>query len=263
MAYAYSGAGALDYFSCRYGASRLVFRGPHRALEQPFVAFLGGAETYGKLVEDPFPALVERQAGVACVNFGLVNAGVDAFLKDPALPDLARGARAVVVQVMGAQNLTNGFYSVHPRRNDRFVAATARLQALFPKVELTDVHFTRHLVCRLHDTSPRDFAAVVAELKAVWVARMAQLLEAFDCPRLLLWLGPAPPPASATPDLRAEPLLVDAAMLARLRPLVQEVVRVDALRHGVLSSSLGPPMPAPAAHAAIAAAVARGMEPWL
>lgn len=27
---------------CRYGASRLLVRGPKRALDQPYVAFLGG-----------------------------------------------------------------------------------------------------------------------------------------------------------------------------------------------------------------------------
>ena len=45
---------------CRYGASRLLVRGPKRALDQPYVAFLGGAETFAKETARPFPAVLER-----------------------------------------------------------------------------------------------------------------------------------------------------------------------------------------------------------
>ena len=49
-----AGAGALDYFPCRYGASRAVFRGPERDLSRPYVALLGGSATFGKYVATPF-----------------------------------------------------------------------------------------------------------------------------------------------------------------------------------------------------------------
>ena len=70
MAYAYPGDGALDYFPCRYGMSKLLFRGPHRELDGPFCAVLGGTETYGKFVADPYPALVEQMTGLRMVNLG-------------------------------------------------------------------------------------------------------------------------------------------------------------------------------------------------
>lgn len=269
MAYAASGAGAPDHFSCRHGASRLVFRGPPRGLDQPFIAFLGGGETYGKLVETPFPLLVEQRTGIACLNLGLLNAGVDAFVKDPALPGLARRARAVVVQVLGAQNLSNAFYSVHPRRNDRFVAATPRLRSLFPEVELTDIHFTRHLLRRLQEVSPERFAIVAEDLRQVWLRQMGLLLGAFACPRLLLWLGAPLRAECGAHDLRADPLLVDGALLAGLRGQVQGVVQVDlrgcpdSIAYGPLPQ--GPPvtLPGPLAHDAIARAVTPALEPWL
>ena len=128
------GPGALDYLPCRYGSSKLVFRGPRRELGQPFVAFVGSSETYGKFIKEPFPALVEQQLGRACVNFGLLNAGVDAFVHDPFVRNTAAQADVTVVQIMGAQNMTNRFYAVHPRRNDRFDAKDTRNYSRMTKI---------------------------------------------------------------------------------------------------------------------------------
>ena len=43
----------LDYEHCRYGQSRISFRGPKKNLKGRFIAFLGGSETYGKFVRKP------------------------------------------------------------------------------------------------------------------------------------------------------------------------------------------------------------------
>ena len=102
MAYAFPGEGALDYFPCNYGTSRLTFRGPRRSLERPYVAFLGGAETYGKYVPDPFADLVEDELGFASINLGCINAGPDVYLAEPEVIRIAQGAEAVVLQIMGA-----------------------------------------------------------------------------------------------------------------------------------------------------------------
>ena len=59
------GPGGLDYFPCRYGPSRQVFRGPPRDLNVPYVAFLGDTNTYGKFIERPFPDLVENELGIS------------------------------------------------------------------------------------------------------------------------------------------------------------------------------------------------------
>ena len=77
MAFAYQGDGALDYYPCRYGSSKLLFRGPRRSLDTAFCAVLGGTEAYGKFVPQPFPDLVEAATGVRMVNLGCMNAGVD------------------------------------------------------------------------------------------------------------------------------------------------------------------------------------------
>lgn len=227
MAYVYPGGGALDYAPCRYGASRVVFRGPAKSLEGRYVAVLGGTETYGKFVPEPFPALVEVEAGIPVVNLGAVNAGLDVYLNDPDILDIARAAKAVVLQVVGAHNLSNRFYKVHRRRNDRFLGANPALRSLFPEVDFTEFSFTRHMLQSLHKLSPERFEHVAEELRLTWQARMQRLIREIGCEVVLLWFSPNRPPRADRPtDLTREPLLITADMLARLRPSVRAVVEV-------------------------------------
>lgn len=216
-------AGALDYSPCRYGTSRLVFRGPERDLSRPYLAMLGGSPTFGKYVARPFPALVERALGRPVANLGGLNAGPDFYLSDPGTLDVAGRARAAVVQVTGAEALSNPYYTVHARRNDRFVAATPALRALFPQVDFADIHFTRHLLQVLERTDAHAHAQVVAGLKRNWLARMRLLLARLPRHRLLLWLADAPPPARAE-RLDPAPPFVDRGMLDALRPDLSDLI---------------------------------------
>lgn len=225
MAYAYPGEGALDYYPCRYGKSKLLFRGPRRDLEKPYVAVFGGTETYGKFVPVPYPALVEQETGVRMINLGAVNAGLDLYLNEPAVLDIAAKAQATVIQVVGAQNLSNRFYSVHPRRNDRFLRASNLLRTVFREVDFTEFHFTRHMLQTLQAVSPEKFEVVAEELRAAWVARMTALLERIPGKTILLWLSAhAPLKPGERADLTMDPILVDTEMIAAVRTRASEYV---------------------------------------
>lgn len=228
MAYEHAGESPLDYFPCRYGRSRLVFRGPRRDLAKPFVAYLGGTETYGKFVPEPFPALTEAATGIAAINLGCVQAGPDAYLNDPGSLELARQAAVTVVQVTGALNLSNRLYAVHPRRNDRFLQASSILQSLFREVDFTEFAFTRHLIQTLAAVSPDKFAIVVDELRTAWLARMGLLLERLSGPVVLLWIGSRPPPVDADLDQISDHPLIHKGMIDALRPKVTDYVQVAA-----------------------------------
>lgn len=223
------GSRGLDYLHCRYGASRVLFRGPRRRLDRPYAAFLGGTETYGRFLETPFPALAEAGSGLTCVNLGCVNAGLDVYLGEPGLIEIAAGARVTVLQAVGAQNVSNRFYTVHPRRNDRFLAASRQLRSLYPEVDFTEVNFTRHLLTRLRDTSPERFVRVRAELQQAWLGRMRLVLRRIGGPVILLWLS-ARRPEDPCGDLSAaaDPLFVDRPMLEALRPEVAGLVELVA-----------------------------------
>jgi hypothetical protein len=45
----------ISYAPCRYGNSRLFFRGPKKSLEGKYITFIGGTETYGKFIPGPSP----------------------------------------------------------------------------------------------------------------------------------------------------------------------------------------------------------------
>lgn len=245
MAFVPPGDGALDYFPCHYGSSRLSFRGPRRDLTGEYLATLGGSETYGRFVITPFPALIEENLGIPVANLGCQNAGPDVYLADRATLDVAAGAHLAVVQVTGAQNMTNRYFTVHPRRNDRFVAATPLLRTLYRDVDFTEIHFTRHLLSVLTSRGGDRFAPIAAELKALWLQRMQAILTRLPKRSVLLWMADQPPPDGARPaEIGAGPPLVDAQMIAALRPLaaayVEHVVSQAARSEGVQSMRFMP-----------------------
>ena len=163
MAYERPDESPLDYHFCRYGKSKTLFRGPKRNLTPGYIAFIGGSETFGRYIEVPFANLVEEGIGKPCLNFGAINAGIDAFVEDHSVIDLCNSAKTTVIQIMGAQNMSNRFYTVHPRRNDRFLKASVILQTIYREVDFTDFSFTRHMLGTLQTISPGKFEAVEAE----------------------------------------------------------------------------------------------------
>lgn len=225
-----SGAG-LSYAPCRYGLSRIYFRGPRKPLDGRYIAFVGSNATYGKFVDKPFPALVEEVVGEVCVNFGCMNASIDAFNHDQTLLAACHDAQLTVLQVMGAQNMSNRFYTVHPRRNDRFLRASTVLQALYPEVDFSQFSFTRHMLGALLRLSPDRFAIVRSELQEAWVARTRSFLTLTGSPVMLLWFSDQAPAEDVDPvaedHLDADPLFVTREMLAQLRPSVLDILEVQ------------------------------------
>lgn len=265
MAYEYAGDSALDYFPCRYGQSKLLFRGPRRKLDGPYTAVLGGTETYGKFVAEPYPALLEQALGLPVVNFGYMNAGADVFVGEPVIVDACSKARVTVIQLMGAQNMSNRFYAVHPRRNDRFLRASTLMKTIFCEVDFTEFHFTRHMLSVLKARSPEKYALVEDELKSAWVARMRHLLQKIEGKTVLLWI--AGHPGEDKDGLGPEPLMIDADMVAAIRSFATDLVRVSpseaAMRAGTEGMHFAPldepaaaAVPGPRVHQEVAGALA-------
>jgi hypothetical protein len=187
---------------------------------------------------------------------------------------MASRASVAILQVPGAGNLSNRFYTVHPRRNDRFLRPMPELRALYPDLDLTEVHFTGHLLGLLHRTGPRRFETVAEELRARWAERMADLVARIAVPVVLLWAADRPPPAPGPAEPSAEPLLVDSGMLAAAGAAAAGVCEVvwsrEACRSGLagkafaeLDRPAAEAAPGPLAHAESALALARAVRPFL
>lgn len=219
--------GGLDYLPCRYGNSKVLFRGPRRPLDKPFVAFFGGTTTYGKFIDRPFPDTVEADLGMTCVNFGSLNGGVDVLATDPFLREVSNKARATVLQITSPRNMSNRFYRVHPRRNDRFVEASPLLRAIFRDVDFAEFNFTNHMLKRLATVSPERFQPVVEELRTAWIARMRLVLSQIPCKSVLLWASNACP-EDIGDDIDADPAFVTRAMIDAVVPFASDYVEVIA-----------------------------------
>ncbi|SEK43410.1 DUF6473 family protein [Roseovarius nanhaiticus] len=264
MAYEKLEATPLDYMPCRYGTSKLLFRGPARDLEGRYIAFLGGTETYGRFIQRPFPALAEDALDLTCVNLGWPNAGLDVLLHDSEILRTATRSELVVLQVLGAQNMSNRYFTVHPRRNDRFVQASALLRGIFPEVDFTEFHFTRHMLGCLALLAPDRFTVVRRELQDAWIARMKLVLSRIDAPVLLLWMSAHPPQDCANePAIGADPAFVTRRMLRAVTgtrvQLVDATLSAQALgqgskgmMHSQFDANAAAELPGPAAHAEVA-----------
>ena len=262
MTYAYRAGGGLEYYPCRYGRSRVQFRGPRRSLDGRYVLALGGTETYGLFVPRPWPAVLEKQLGLPCVNMGVPNAGLDLVLQDPDLLSAAAGAQVVVMQALPAQNMSNRYYSVHPRRNDRFLRASEALQTLFPELDFSEFSFTGHVMAALDSTCRERFARVVAELQAAWLARMKHVSSLIRGNLVLVWFAAGPPAAEDAEALTAPYLsqrMLD-SLETRLARLVVAPASARALDRGTrglvfdpVDTAVAERMPGPLAHEELAA----------
>jgi hypothetical protein len=264
--------GGLDYEPCRYGTSRILFRGPQKRPDGSSIVVIGGTETYGKFVQAPYPDLLGAALGRTCVNLGCVNAGVDTFAGDEVVQQICAGAALTVIQLGCAQNMSNRFYTVHPRRNDRFVKASNKLRAIYPQVDFAEISFTRHLLETLEAVSPERFELVREELRNAWVARMRRLVGVIGNRCVLLWMGDHRPEDDHAAGSRA--LYIDRAMLDELSPDVLDVVEVVSPERYAASGTDGmvfPPLqqaaaevlPGPAHHAAVAEALAGRLGAYL
>ncbi len=205
----------LDYQAVTYDGSVLRFRGPRLETDDPAVLCLGGAETFGRFIHAPFGAHLSQQLDHPVLNMGVMHAGLDVLMGDPAIRAATRSAHAVVLQVLGAANMNNRFYTVHPRRNDRFLRANRDLRTIYPEVDFTGIHFTRHLLTRLAAASRDRFTLVQSELQTAWVARMVRFLQTIEAPVHLLWIGTCAPARNPT-RLNRDPVLVSQSMLEQV-----------------------------------------------
>lgn len=266
MAFENAGCGTLDYLPCRYGKSKLLFRGPRRRLDGVFCAAMGGTETYGKFVRDPWPALLEARIGLPVVNFGYLNAGIDVFAHEPQVAEVSRRACLSIIQLMDAHNMSNRFYAVHPRRNDRLLHASSLMRGIFPEIDFTEFNFTRHMLNALRLRAPDRYDLLVEELRTAWVARMGMLLNRVAGRKILLWIGDyTRPSVGVGAGAEGAPqLLLTRDLVEQVRSNADDLIfvqpsdsaratGVEGMYFGPLEAAAAAEMPGPWVHEEIAA----------
>ena len=221
--------GALNYQSCRYGQSKLLFRGPQRSLGAKYGVCIGGTETFGKFIPAPYPDLLEVETGLPMVNLGCQRAGIDTYMSSQSLLDICSGAQITIIQIMGAANMSNRFYTVDPRNNERFLRAARRLKEIYPEIDFTKFELTNQMLTELAEVGADRLHLVRHELQCAWVARMRSFLSQVSGPKVLLWLaGHAPFSNNQGGTICREPLFVDRAMLNAVKNDADALVEVVA-----------------------------------
>lgn len=209
--------------ACDYGHPRARFRGPECDFRRRHIAYLGGRETMGRFMGQPFSVMVEQATGYGALNLGQNNAGVEFFARFQGLDQLTRRASHVVIEISSAALQSNRYYRVHPVRNDRITSISEECGL---GEAIGDAHFIRHFLSTAAQDNPHLFTKLRRHLAAHWVLKMQNLIAQFQVPVHLLWFSPKSPDNVSHAPLAADPLFVDRTMLNALWPHVENLIEV-------------------------------------
>ncbi|QIE54663.1 hypothetical protein G5B40_03930 [Pikeienuella piscinae] len=273
----------IDYKGYKWGRLNQVYRGPKPDLSRPYIACIGAAQTFGRYVERPFPALLAEELDIQVANFGAASAGPGFFLRDAAVIEAASSAELCVIQVMSARSLSNRLFKVQLSRNAQIEAVSKSLEALFPHIDFETFTYAHNMLNQIAEEDPDKFVAVEAELKAAWVARTRVLLQSIQTRRVLFWFSERETDEEVSGGAAGQalkyPQFVDQEMMDAVAPLVDRVVRCvtstgmpqSLLRDGeaVLHTPFGLPVsenryyPSPEMHAEAAKALTQPIRELL
>lgn len=183
----------INYHSYRFGRRQRLLRGPMPDLSGRYIAFLGGEQTFGKFVEEPYTKLVQEETKLTALNIGVDGAGPGFFLNDPVLLEAACRAEVCVIEMTSAWNLSNRLYTVGRRYNRRLRAVSDMLRGLYPQVDFEQYDFVGKMLERLHALDSEKFEMIEKEMSAAWVARMKLLLESVETKKILFWFSERSP----------------------------------------------------------------------
>jgi hypothetical protein len=186
------------------------FRGP--ALESDrYIACIGAAQTFGRFVSRPFPALLSASLAIEVLNLGRGGAGPTFHGSNPQLLHYINQARLVIVQVFSARSLSNSLF----RLSDHGMMGTN----LADGTPASAGQFYTWLMAQGIPLAQQ----IVAETRERYVAALTTLLEAIKPPKILFWLSVRAPDYREVWELPVErlwgefPHLVNEAMVERLR----------------------------------------------
>lgn len=218
----------INYDVYQWGRLNQIYRGPPINLDQPYVACLGAAQTFGRYAEQPFPALLGKAMNMPCANFGTGGAGPGFFLRDSMVLEAASNAEVCVIQVMSARSLSNRMFQVKPKRNAQIKAVSKALSDLFPHMDFETFTYAHNMLNQISADDPDKFLEVEQELKSAWVARTRMMLDAIHTRKILLWFSERHPDETMrhrpNKEMLKYPHYVDQPMIDQIAGSVDEVV---------------------------------------
>ena len=179
---------------------------------------VGAAQTFGRFVKRPFPAILQQKLGAPFVNCGLGGVGPRFWLQ-PDLVAALNKSRLVVVQVMSGRSASNPLFDN---------AATGDLESTL--IESGErMRFEEFLTWLLNTADRAEIERVVQRTRQDYAHSMRELGAALRVPTVLLWLSRRPPHYtpnwdSASGVMNTFPQLIDDAVIDDIRGSFDEYV---------------------------------------
>ena len=221
----------LNYQMYQLPGTRLSFRGPPPELRpNNYIAFVGAAQTFGCLCENPFVNLIQATTQIPSLNLGYGGAGPSFFTAQEGISRYLNEAKLVVVQIMSARSVSNSCFESHgleylERRSDG-----QRLSAQKSYQQLVKDHVRRQALWRRPFTILRstfssipEIEKLVVETQERWCHEMVTLLDSIKVPKLLFWFSTRTPRYTpfylhARLIFGSFPQLVNEKMIERIKP---------------------------------------------
>jgi hypothetical protein len=207
----------MDYKLYRLPGVNTYFRGPAVTSER-FIVCVGAAQTFGRFVANPFPALLSRSLEIETLNLGRGAAAPSFPLSQPILMDYINRAQLAIVQVLSGRSQSNSLFQVKNHGMVGVHQSDGR--------EMTASEFYEEIL-RQDEGLARE---IVAETRANYVRTMIELLESIRVPKILFWISVRTPEyqerwSPPVHGLLAEfPQLVNRQMVNELLPYCQRYV---------------------------------------
>lgn len=207
-----------DYHYTNLPGTKVEVRGPLPGSLAPraYVAFLGGAQTFGRFVEEPFPTRVSKTTGWPSLNLAFGGAKPEVYLETPGLIAAINNSAVAVIQIMSARGSPNSVIRAPRIQNNvmRYQLGDAPAREIF-------VDGAYRLL--LQQADEQTIAECVKETRSAWVVSMKELLALITVPKILFWFSTRPPAYQWTTKnvhalMGAYPQFVNADMVAELKP---------------------------------------------
>lgn len=214
-------AGGFDYnLQAIEGLEPQLYRGPAVDFSQPYLAFIGAAQTFGRFVEQPFATLLGQRLGIQVVNLGIGGAGPRHFNTEKYLSILNQ-AEAVVLQVLSGRSSSNSMF-------DNAASGGLRGKSAFDNKPIIAGNFFARLV---QDEPLETVMRIVAETRDDYTKQYIDFIKKISAPRILFWLSTRQPDYQEVYGnavhaiLGAFPHLINQGMIAKISALCDDYVQ--------------------------------------
>jgi len=171
----------VDYQQFTLPGCPVAFRGPRidpfAAEEGSFFTCIGAAQTYGRLVERPFPNILAERTGLDPLNLSVGGAGPGFFLQHPSLVEAMNRGRFVILQCMSARQESNSRFTA-----DGYVE-------YLKDTRTGDTIDSVSAWSRILDEEPDEAPRYLEETRESWLASSRKLVESIDVPVIFFWFS--------------------------------------------------------------------------